>query len=234
MLLGNISLAFNAWLYKSLPYNAVRDLAPVSQLASLPFALLLHPSVAAKSVPELVALARARPGGLNYGTVGSGSGNHLTTVVFSHAAGVQAEHVPYKSASANMTDLASGRLTFSFATIPAAYQFIKAGRVRALGVSSLQRSSALPEVPTVAESGMPGFIVNGWYGMVYPAGVPHDIDGSLYGSLVDLLDEAFRLHAARPAYVGFGVSMSFAELDSRSRLRRLIARRRHFAHRRNG
>ena len=172
VLMAASNLASNPILFKKLPYDAEKDFAPVSQIAIVPAVLVVNPSSPLQSAKDLIALARAKPGALNYGSVGNGSGNHLVTEMFAHAAGLQLEHVPYKSAASFMTDLSSGRLSFVFATIPAAYAFISGGRVRALAVSSLKRSSTLPDIPTIAESAIPGFEVNTWSGALMPAGTP--------------------------------------------------------------
>lgn len=185
ILIAASNLASNPILFKTLPYDAERDFAPVSLIAIVPAVLVVHPSFAAQSAKDLIALAKAKPGTLNYGSVGNGSGNHLVTEMFANAAGLQLSHVPYKSAGAFMTDLASGRLNFVFATIPAGYAFITSGRVRALGVSSLKRSSTLPDVPTIAESALPGFEVNTWLGALMPAGVPPKAVNRLNGAIVD-------------------------------------------------
>ena len=166
------NLASNPILFRTLPYDAQKDFAPVSLIAIVPTVLVVPPALPINSAKDLIALAKAKPGALNYGSVGNGSGNHLVTEVFANAAGVQMVHVPYKSAGAFMTDLAAGRLTFAFATIPAAHAFIANGRVRAVAVSSVKRSSTLPDVPTVAESGLPGFDVNTWLGALMPRGTP--------------------------------------------------------------
>ena len=164
------NLASNPILFKTLPYDAENDFAPVSLIAIVPTVLVVPPALPVNSAKDLIALAKAKPGALSYGSVGNGSGNHLVTEVFAHAAGLQMLHVPYKSAGAFMTDLAAGRLSFAFATIPAAHAFIASGRVRPIAVSSVKRSSTLPEVPTVAESGIPGFDVNTWLGAFMPRG----------------------------------------------------------------
>ena len=172
MLIVASNMASNPILFRKLPYDAEKDFAPVSLIAIVPAVLVVHPASPLHSVKDLIAMAKAKPGALNYGSVGNGSGNHLVTEMFAHAAGLQLEHVPYKSAGAFMTDLASGRLSFVFATIPAAYAFVSGGRVRALAVSSLKRSSIFPDLPTIAESGLPGFEVNTWLGAFMPAGAP--------------------------------------------------------------
>ncbi len=187
VLLVASNFASNPILFRKLPYDAEKDFTPVSLIAIVPAVLFVHPGVAVNSARDLIALAKAQPGTLNYGSVGNGSGNHLITEVFAHAAGLRLEHVPYKSASAFMTDLISGRLTFVFATVPAAHGFITSGRVRALAVSSLKRSSTLPEVPTIAESAIPGFEVNTWLGALAPAGSPPYAIKRLNAAFVDAM-----------------------------------------------
>ena len=187
MLISASNLASNPILFRKLPYDAEKDFAPVSLIAIVPAVLVVHPTSPMQSAKDLIALAKAKPGSLNYGSVGNGSGNHLVTEMFAHAAGLQLEHVPYKSAGAFMTDLASARLNFVFATIPAAYGFITGGRVRALGVSSLKRSSTLPDVPTIAESAMPGFEVNTWLGALMPAGTPPPVVNRMHAAVIDAL-----------------------------------------------
>ncbi len=187
ILIAASNLASNPILFKKLPYDAEKDFAPVSLIAIVPTVLVVHPSLPVKSARDLIALAKARPGALNYGSVGNGSGNHLVTEVFANAAGLQMEHVPYKSAAAFMTDLAAGRLSFVFATIPASYPFITGGRVKALAVSSLKRSSTLPDVPTIAETALPGFDVNTWSGALMPAGTPASIVSQFNAAIVKAL-----------------------------------------------
>ncbi len=181
------NLASNPILFRKLPYDAEKDFTPVSLIAIVPAVLVVHPSLPVNSAKDLIALARAKPGALNYGSVGNGSGNHLVTEMFANASKLQLEHVPYKSAGAFMTDLASGRLSFVFATIPAAYGFITSGRVKALGVSSLTRSSTLPDVPTIAEAAVPGFEVNTWLGALMPAGAPPSVVNRVNMAIADAL-----------------------------------------------
>ncbi len=172
VLLTSTALAANHILFKKIPYDPVKDLVSVSLLATVPTVLVVHPGVPANSVKDLVDLVKAKPGSINYGSAGNGSGNHLTTEVFKHAAGIDVQHIPYKGGGAVMTDLVGGQVTFVFAVLPTAYPYITSGKLRALGVSSLQRSAALPDVPTVAESGYPGFSVAEWLGIFVPAGTP--------------------------------------------------------------
>ena len=190
VLLVASNFASNPILFRKLPYDAEKDFAPVSLIAIVPAVLVVHPGSAMNSAKDLITVAKAKPGTLNYGSVGNGSGNHLVTEVFANAAGLQLEHVPYKSAGAFMTDLASARLSFVFATIPAAHGFISSGRVKALGVSSLKRSSTLPDVPTIAESAIPGFEVNTWLGALLPVGTPPSVVNRMNAAIVDALQVA--------------------------------------------
>ena len=172
MLIAASNLASNPILFRTLPYDAEKDFAPVSLIAIVPAVLVVHPGSPVNTAKDLISLAKSKPGSLLYGSVGNGSGNHLVTEVFANAAGLKLEHVPYKSAGAFMTDLASGRLNFVFATIPAAYAFVSSGRVRAVAVSSIKRSSTFPDLPTIAESAIPGFDVVTWLGALMPTGAP--------------------------------------------------------------
>lgn len=187
ILVSASNLASNPILFKKLPYDAEKDFSPISLIAIVPAVLVVQPGSPLHSAKDLIALAKAKPGTLNYGSVGNGSGNHLVTEMFANAAGLQLSHVPYKSAGAFMTDLVSGRLDFVFATIPAAYAFISSGRVRALGVSSLKRSRTLPDVPSIAESAIPGFEVNTWLGALAPAGTPPKVVARLNVAILEAL-----------------------------------------------
>ena len=171
LLNGLLPLSANPILFRKVPYDAAKDLAAISLVSTVPTVLVVHPSVAANSVPELIALAKARPGGLNYGSAGNGSGNHLTAEVFKNATGIDVQHIPYKGGGAVMTDLVGGQLSFVFAVMPTAYPYIKSGKLRALGVSSLRRNAALPDTPTIAE-GIRGFNVAEGMGLFAPAGTP--------------------------------------------------------------
>jgi tripartite-type tricarboxylate transporter receptor subunit TctC len=211
------NLASNPILFKTLPYDAEKDFAPVSLIAIVPTVLVVHPSLPVQSAKDLIALAKAKPGALNYGSVGIGSGNHLVTEVFANTAGLQMEHVPYKSAGAFMTDLAAGRLSFVFATIPASYPFIMNGRVKAVAVSSLKRSSTLPDVPTIAETAIPGFDVNTWLGALMPAGTPASIVSRFNAAIVkalELSDVRERLRTAGAEPVGSSPAQLAAYLKS--------------------
>ena len=167
--------AINASLYAKLRYDPVKDFAPVSLTHLAPRVLVVHPSVPAKTVPELVALARAKPGELTFGSAGSGGTNHLSGELFKSMAGIDIVHVPYKGSAPASIDLLGGRITMVFDSIVAWGDHIKTGKVRALGVTSPRRSGALPDVPTIAESGLAGFDVANWLGVLAPAGTPKEV-----------------------------------------------------------
>ncbi|MDB5930488.1 MAG: Tripartite tricarboxylate transporter family receptor [Polaromonas sp.] len=180
LLMGHIgTLAVNPSLYPKLPYNPVKDFAPVAWVARVPNVLVVHPSVPARTLKELVALAKAQPGQLNYGSGGNGSAANLATEYFKLQTGTSLLHIPYRGTAPAVTDLMGGQLQVLFTGAPAVMAQLKSGQLRALAVSSPQRLGALPELPTVAESGYPGFEADQWYGVVAPAGTPPDIIGRL-------------------------------------------------------
>jgi len=155
-------------LFDKLPYDLVKDFAPISLLAAAPYILIVHPSVAAANVKEFVALAKSKPGSLSYGSAGSGSAPHLATAVFSNMAGINLLHVPYKGTTPALTDTMAGQIQLSVLVAPLALPAVKAGKVRALGVTSSRRTALAPEIPPVAES-VPGYEWSGWYGLAAPA-----------------------------------------------------------------
>jgi tripartite-type tricarboxylate transporter receptor subunit TctC len=167
--------AVNPSLYAGLPFDPVRDLAPVAIVATSPSALAVHPKVAAQNVRELVALARAQPGRLTYASAGSGSSQHLSAELFKQAAGVDIVHVPYKGAAPGITDLLAGQVDMSFAPVANVVPYAKSGKLRLLAVTGASRSEFAPGVPTVAESGLPGFDVVTWYGVFATAGTPSGV-----------------------------------------------------------
>jgi len=183
--IGN--LAFMPALHAKLPYDPVRDFAPLTLLATSAFVMVVNPSLPAKSVKELIALARAKPGQLNYGSSGQGSSLHLTGEIFKLATGADLVHVPYKGSAPALTDLIAGQVQILFGTMPPTLPHVKSGKLRALGVSGAKRSVAAPEVPTIAEAGVPGFEVLNWYGIVAPSKTPAAIVQRLNGELVKTL-----------------------------------------------
>ena len=168
-------LAINPALYPKLPYHPVRDFVPVTLVAQLPFILVAHPSVEAKTVGELVALARARPGQLNYASVGNGSAVHLATELFKKRAGIDMVHVPYKGSAPALTGLLGGEASVMFVNLLSSLPMIKAGKLRALATGTAKRLSAMPDLPTIAEAGVPGYEFQAWFGIVAPAGTPRPI-----------------------------------------------------------
>jgi tripartite-type tricarboxylate transporter receptor subunit TctC len=171
----SMSHAINATLYRKLPYDTVKDFEFIVLTVRVPNVLVVHPSVPAKSVQELVALARSRPGELSFSSSGVGGVSHLSAEVFAAAAGIRMLHVPYKGAGPAMVALVSGETQVMMATVPVLLPQMQARRVRALGISSAKRSPLLPELPTIAESGYPGYETDSWYGLLAPKGTPREI-----------------------------------------------------------
>ena len=167
-------LAINASLYRKIGYDPVKSFAPVIQVGHLPNILVVHPSVPAKDVKELVAYAKANPGKLSYASSGNGASSHLAGVLFNSTAGVDLQHIPYKGTGPALNDLLGGQVSMSFTDVLTALPYVKAGKLRALGMASAARSQALPEVPTVAEQGLKGYDVSVFFGIVAPAGTPAD------------------------------------------------------------
>lgn len=169
------TFAINPTLYKNLPYDQVRDFQPLSLIASTPFVLLLHPSIPARSVKELIAYAKERPGQLNYASGGMGNSGHLAGALFSTLAGVELTHIPYKGTGQAMPDLLAGRVQILFNSAIQAVTHVRQGQLRALAVTTTKRAAVLPDLPTVAEAGVPGYEFTSWYGALLPAGTPAPI-----------------------------------------------------------
>jgi tripartite-type tricarboxylate transporter receptor subunit TctC len=174
-------------LVPKLPYDPVKDFAPISLAAIAPNLLVVHPSLPVKSVQDLIALARARPGQLQFSSVGSGSIQHIAGEMFKLQAKVHMLHVPYKGAGQSIIDLVSGQIHMDFGTIPPALPHVKSGRLRPVAVTSEKRFSLLPEIPTIAEGGLPGFDMSTWWGLVAPGGVAKDIVAKLHAETAKLL-----------------------------------------------
>ena len=175
VLLGNISLAFNAWLYKKLPYNAITDLAAVTMVAVQPNIVVIHPSVPAKSLKEFAAYAQAHPGKLSFASAGAGSGTHLAGEMLKERLGIDMVHVPYKGTGPALTDLIGGQVQVMISTFASALPHVKTGRLRALGVTSAKRSPATPDVPTLIEAGVPNYDYSTWYALFAPAATPRPV-----------------------------------------------------------
>jgi len=185
-------MAINPALYSKLPFDTVKDFAPVSVLVSLNNVLVVNPSVPAKSVKELIALAKAQPGKLTYASSGNGTSIHLSGELFKSMTGVDLLHIPYKGSSPAVTDLLGGQVNMMFDNIPSSLPHIRAGKLRALAVTGSKRSQLLPDLPTIAEAGVPGYDSYVWFGIVAPAGTPPDIIAKLNATLVKI--------AATPAF----------------------------------
>jgi tripartite-type tricarboxylate transporter receptor subunit TctC len=205
LLAGTIGgLAVSPTLNPKLGYNTLRDLAPITQLVNVAYIVTLHPSVPAKSIKELLALAKARPGKLNYGTSGAGTGPHLAGELLNMMAGINIVHVPYKGSAPAQTALMSGEVDITFENTLIVLPQVKSGRLRPIAATGAQRSKLMPELPTVAEAGVPGFSASGWYGMMAPVATPKDIIAKLNAEITRVLrmpDIADRLNslAAEPA-----------------------------------
>jgi tripartite-type tricarboxylate transporter receptor subunit TctC len=177
----------SAALYKKLAYDSLNDYAPVTQVTSAPNIIVVHPSLPVRSVKELIALAKAQPGKIDYASSGNGSTQHLTGALFTKMAGIEMTHIPYRGSGPATADLLSGQVTVGFPGIAGMLPQIKAGKLRALAVTSARRSPELPQVPTVAEAGVKGYDVTAWFGVAGPKAMPHDIVLKLHGELLRIL-----------------------------------------------
>lgn len=180
-------LAVNTNLYKGLTYHPLRDFAPITWATSQSNVLVVHPSVPANSVRQLIALAKAKPNGLSYGSSGAGNAGHLAGELFSTMAGIKMVHVPYKGGAPAMVDLIAGQVQLVFSSAPTAVPQVKAGKIRGLAVTTAKRSAVLPELPTVAEAGLPGFEADNWYGIVTVMRTPRPIVDRLHAEIVRAL-----------------------------------------------
>ncbi|GAA4355951.1 tripartite tricarboxylate transporter substrate binding protein [Variovorax defluvii] len=176
LLLGSTpNLTINPALYKKVNFGTLKDFAPITMLAQAPNVLVVHPSLGVNSVAELIAAAKARPGKILFASGGNGSTGHLAGEMLQHAAGIQLTHVPYRGGPQAVTDLIGGQVQMLFFTVPTVMPHVRAGKLKALAVSSLRRSPVLPDLPTVAESGIPGFDATPWFGLLAPAGTPRAV-----------------------------------------------------------
>lgn len=219
-------IAAHSSLYKNLPYNPERDLAPVSRLASGPLVLVVHPSLPAQSVKGLVALAKKHPGEINFGSAGSGTLPHLSAELFNSSSGITMVHIPYKGAGAAVTDVLAGRVPVYFMNILQSLSLIRAGKLRALGVTTPERTPIAPEIPSIAEAGLAGYDMTNWYGMLVPEKTPRDVVAKLNAEVARILklpelrnrlaDDGMTVVASTPA--------EFAEFFARevSKLARVI------------
>ena len=180
-------LAIGPSFYRQLPYDPIKELAPISQVAVLPFVLVVHPSVPANNVPELIALAKAKPGQLNYASVGNGTAVHLATELFRQIAGIDIVHIPYKGSAPALTDLVAGRTSMMFVNVLSVRGFLESGQLRAVAIGTAERSPSMPEVPTIAESIQPNFRAGVWFGLLAPAETPRAIIDKLNAETVRVL-----------------------------------------------
>ena len=174
-------------VYAKLPYDPLKDLQPIVLVANQPNALIVRPGLAANNVREFIALARANPGKLNYGSSGVGASQHMTAELFAMMTGVQITHVPYKGGAPAMADLMSGQIDFMFDPVPTSIQVVRSGKVRALAVTSLRRSEVMPDLPSMAEAGLDGFELRGWIGLLAPANTSRDLVQRLNGEVLKML-----------------------------------------------
>jgi tripartite-type tricarboxylate transporter receptor subunit TctC len=187
LMLATITNAIGASLYSKLNYDLVRDFATITQLATTPHILVVHPSVPVKSVKEFVALAKAKPGELAYSSSGSGSAAHLAGELFNSLTGVKTTHVPYKGGGPSMIALVGGEVSLAFATMPSAIGYVRSGRLRGIAVTTERRSPSTPELPTIAETGVAGYEAGSWYGLSAPAGTSKEIIARLHAETIKVL-----------------------------------------------
>jgi tripartite-type tricarboxylate transporter receptor subunit TctC len=181
--------AINPYLYPKLPYDPIKDFTAITLVGTSPLVVVLHPSVPVKDMRGLIALARSRPGQVQYGSSGNGSVGHVGVALLESMTGTKLQHIPYKGTAPMLVDVMNGQLSFTFGSALGVLPHVKSGRLRAIAVTSPQRSPALPELPTVAESGVPGYAFILWYGLLAPAGVPADIVARLNADVRKVLDD---------------------------------------------
>jgi tripartite-type tricarboxylate transporter receptor subunit TctC len=187
LMLATITNAIGATLYTRLNYDLARDFATITQLATTPHILVVHPSVPVKSVKEFTAFTRARPGELTYSSSGSGSAAHLAGELYSSLTGTKMIHVPYKGGGPSMIALVGGEVSLCFATMPSAVGYVRAGRLRGIAVTTEKRSPSMPDLPTIAETGITGYEAGSWYGLSAPAGTPKDVISRLHAETVKVM-----------------------------------------------
>jgi tripartite-type tricarboxylate transporter receptor subunit TctC len=207
MLANTGVMVINPAIYPKLPYATLKDFVPIARTAQQPLALVVHPSVPANTVQELIALAKKKPGQLNYGSAGNGGSSHLVPEMFKNRTGTFIVHIPYRGSAPAMTDLLGGQVQLMAESIPLAAQYVKQGKLRALAITGRERNLALPDVPTFAEAGVKGMEVMGFYGVMAPAGTPKDVLAKLSDAFKQVLDNAdvrksMVSQGADPAYLG--------------------------------
>jgi len=201
-------------VYKQIPYDAIKDFTPVMRLAEGPYVLAVHPSLPVKSVAELIALAKAKPGVIDYASSGNGSSQHLVGALFCSMAGVNLNHVPYKGSNQAMNDVLGGQVKVTFAGVPNVLPNVSNGKLRALAVTTSTRYAEMPDVPTIAESGVPGYDATIWLGLLAPAGTPHEIVQKLNADITRVLStpDAKKLMASAGVDVAPSTPEQFGQL----------------------
>lgn len=215
LLMGSTALAIAPALYSKFPYDPRKDLTPVSAVAKSGNVLLVHPGLPVKDVKDLIKLAKSRPGEMNFGSAGNGSSNHLSSAMLNQLAGIKVSHVPYKGDAPALTDVAAGQIEMMFASVPLAMAYAKSGKVKMLAVTTPQRLRLLPEVPTLAESGVPRYEFSTWYGLFATGGT----DSAIVDLLARETKKAFDIAEARTQLTNLGVE---AALSSPAELRKLV------------
>jgi len=191
MMIVQVSFVSNPSLFKDLPYNQSRDLTPVTNLATGPLNLTVHPSLPAKTVKHLIVLARKHPGEINYGSPGVGSISRLACALFNQMAGVKMTHIPYKGSGAAIADMLSGEVQFYAPNLFLSLPHVRAGKLHSLGVTTAQRSPIAPDLPTIAEGGLPGYEVSTWFGIFVPSGTPRETVSQLNKALAEIVKSRF-------------------------------------------
>jgi tripartite-type tricarboxylate transporter receptor subunit TctC len=204
LLASGTPLVIAPWLYKKVPYDTLKDFTPIMRFAAGPYVLVVNPQLPVNSVQELIAAAKAQPGKIDFASSGNGSAQHLVAALFNSMAGVQLNHVPYKGSGPAMQDLLSGQVKVSFAGVPNVISHVKAGKLRALGVTTHERTPDLPGVPTIAEAGVPGYEATLWLGLLAPAGTPPEIVQRIYTETAKALQDP----ALQPSFRAAGVAAS--------------------------
>lgn len=210
VLIGTTAHAINMSLFKNLGYDVQKDLMPVSLLTQGPLVLVAHPQFPASSVKEVIELAKTKPGGLNFASSGNGQSTHLSAELFNTMAGIKMAHVPYKGSAPALTDVMSGQVDVMFDTTLSAMPFVKAGKLKALGLTSAVRSPAAPDVPTIAESGLPGYEVFAWNGVLVPTGTPR----AIIQQLNDHIRKAMLLPQVKDKFSAQGFAASWNSPES--------------------
>lgn len=187
LLMASSAYVINPNLYKNIPYDPIKSFVPITQPALLPNILVVNPSLPVKSVTELIAYTKSAPKGVAYASAGTGTGTHLAAEMFKLQAGVEMLHVPYKGGGAVLNDLLGGQVSLTFATLPSVLQYVKTGKLRPLAMTTTKRWSELPDVPTLAESGLPGFEISTWIGLLAPAGTPQSIVDKIHAEVVRIV-----------------------------------------------